>query len=82
MDEANATRVSAPPDQVAERRAGGFPPKHLQISLRIETAQSANHICGLLVDVLSKRGHQVNTVIVHRSEAPLAKYDRPRGPRG
>lgn len=81
MDETNAIRVSAPPAEVAERSADRYPRRQLQISMRIDTVLSANHICGLLVDVMTKRGHQVNAVRVNRSDTPLAKYDRPRGPR-
>jgi len=62
---------------VADRDSHGYPRKKLQISVRLQTTQSANHICGLIHDVLSKRGHQVDTVVIHRSETPLARYVRP-----
>jgi hypothetical protein len=81
MDEPNATRVSAPPVEVAERSDRPYVRKQLQVSLRLETTYSAAHVCGLLLEVLTKRGHVVESIRVNRSDKPLAKYERPRGDR-
>lgn len=77
MDESNATRVSAPPDQVAERSERRM--QQLQVSVRIETTNSANFVCGFLLNQLQRAGIQVDAVRVNRSDKPLAKYERPRG---
>ena len=78
MDESNATRVSAPPDEVAERSERR--PQSLRVSLRLDTTLSANGICGVLLQKLNAvTGVVVDSININRSEKPLARYERQRG---
>lgn len=77
MDEPSATRVSAPPAEVVERSDRRT--QRLQISLRLETTNSANFVCGFLLQQLNRAGFLVDAIYINRSETPLASYTRPRG---
>lgn len=78
MAEPNATSVSAQPDEVAERSGRS---QTLQLSMRIETTNSANFVLGFLLNQLQRAGIQVDSIRVNRSEKPLAIYNRVREPR-
>lgn len=78
MDEANATRVSAAPDESAPERGGQqHELKTYAISINVESTMSGKHLCGLVLDTLQRRGHQVNRVQVRPHVNPLATYARP-----
>lgn len=81
MDEANATRVGAPPaEPAAERGDPRQQIKRYQISLRVSSRFSARHLCGLLLELLEKRENSVETIRVRPDVAPMAFYDKPRTP--
>jgi hypothetical protein len=79
MDESNATRVSAPLDQVAER--SDRRPQGLEVTLRVETTHSAKFLVGFLLNTLKRAGLGVDAIAVGRPAQVLANYARPRGDR-
>lgn len=81
MDEPNETRVTAPPAEVAERGDIRHQRKTYQVSLRVTSPFSARHLCGLLLELLQKRGDVVETIRIRPDVVPMASYDRPRSER-
>lgn len=82
MSESNATGVGAAPAEVApERSAPQHELKTYAISVNVESTMSGKHLCGLVLDTLTRRGHRVNRLQVRLHADVLASYTRPSGPR-
>lgn len=71
MDDVDATRVAT---DAARKKV-----KRYAISLRVATAFSANHVAGLLLELLPRRGVEVLTLRGRMDQEPLVQYDKPRG---
>ena len=80
MDESNATRVTAPPVEVAERGDRTAPTAYA-IELRVAAPMSAKYFTGLLAELLKKRGIAVQFIRVFHDAPPLATYNPSKEPR-
>lgn len=76
MDEPNATRVSAPPAEVAKRGGHTYPPKAYLVSIRLTSTESGKFLTGLLAELLKTRGFAPDSVITQLDTPPLAAYHR------
>jgi hypothetical protein len=56
--------------------AGAAATKSYAITINVDSTLSGKHLCGLLLDVLSRRGHQVNRLHVRLHTELLAGYVR------